>query len=888
MSPALGSFEKALRFGEGRRMKRLAEQAAYIATLEPDFRKLSDAELRGKTVEFRQRLENGEGIDELLFEAFAAVREARLRDSDQRIFDVQVMGGVVLHEGDIAEMKTGEGKTFVASLPLYLNGLLGQGVHLVTVNDYLAQRDAAWNRGVFERVGMTVAFIENNMPFPERKAAYDSDVTYGTNSEFGFDYLRDNMAISLDGVVQRGHHYAIVDEVDSILIDEARTPLIISGEPTTAAKTYHDFARVVKGLRGVQSKGTKLDDERLAEEYDFLYDEKHKTVAPTESGIETVERALRVDNLYSPSNVQLVNHLIQSLKAEALYKRDVDYVVQDGEVKIVDEFTGRIMEGRRWSEGLHQAIEAKEGVAIQEEHQTLATITLQNYFRLYEKLGGMTGTAKTEEKEFVEIYDLSVVEIPTNVPVARDDRNDLIFKTAEAKFGAVVGDIKERSERGQPVLVGTIAVETSEYLSELLKRQGVKHNVLNAKEHAREAEIIKDAGQVGAVTIATNMAGRGVDIKIDDTVRDLGGLYVLGTERHEARRIDNQLRGRSGRQGDPGETRFYLSGQDELVRLFAGDRIHNIMERFKLPDDQPMEAGILSRQIENAQKKVEEQNFVARKNVLKYDDVMNVQRTVIYEQRNRVLHGEDLSEQLREEWLPEVISNVVADYTAADASEEWELGDLVGAMDALYGTGVTADELRGLDREAIVQEFLDDALDAYAEREKELDLIQEGLMRDLERFIVLQTVDTRWREHLENMDYLREGIGLRGLAQKDPLVEYRNEGHIMFQELNRAIHEEVVTLLYHAEVTPDDGTGGLQEQAPANGGLSYEHTSLAGSEAILAAGGGGVATAAVAGGGAVATPVAQRPKVNSEAENIGRNDPCWCGSGKKFKKCHGA
>jgi preprotein translocase subunit SecA len=882
-------FEKALRFGEGRRLKRLADQAAYIATLEPEFQALSDDALRAKTAEFRQRLDNGEALEEVLFEAFAAVREARVRESDQRIFDVQMMGGIALHEGDIAEMKTGEGKTFVASMPLYLNALPGTGVHLVTVNDYLAQRDAEWNRGVYERLGITVSSIENMMPFDERKVAYAADVTYGTNSEFGFDYLRDNMAIALDGVVQRGHHYAIVDEVDSILIDEARTPLIISGEPTTAAKTYHDFARVVKGLSAVQSKGTKLQDEELAQQYDYLYDEKHKTVAPTESGIEKVERALRVDNLYSPNNVQLVNHLIQALKAEALYKRDVDYVVQEGEVKIVDEFTGRIMEGRRWSEGLHQAVEAKEGVAIQEEHQTLATITLQNYFRLYEKLAGMTGTAKTEEKEFVEIYGLSVVEIPTNVPVGRDDRNDQIFKSVQAKFDAVVDDIKERHTKGQPVLVGTIAVETSEFLSELLKRQGVPHNVLNAKEHAREADIIKDAGAAGAVTIATNMAGRGVDIKIDDQVRELGGLYVLGTERHEARRIDNQLRGRSGRQGDPGETRFYLSGQDDLVRLFAGDRIQNIMERFKLPDDQPMEASILSRQIENAQKKVEEQNFVARKNVLKYDDVMNVQRQVIYEQRNRVLHGEDLGEDIREEWLPEVVSDVVSVYAESELTEDWDLGGLVSAMDALYGTGVTADELKGLDREAIVQEFLDDALDAYEEREKELGEIQEGLMRDLERFIVLQTVDVRWREHLENMDYLREGIHLRGMAQKDPLVEYRNEGHIMFQELNRAIREEVVTLLFHAEVTPDDGSGGLQ-QGPngdgANGNLSYEHASLAGADAILAAG--GTSTLATSGGGSVATPVAQRPKVNSAAENIGRNDPCWCGSGKKFKKCHGA
>ena len=887
--PALDTFEKALRFGEGRRMKRLAEQASYIATLEPDFQKLSDDELRAQTVEFRARLENGEQLEDLLFEAFAAVREARVRESDQRIFDVQMMGGIVLHEGDIAEMKTGEGKTFVASLALYLNALAGQGVHLVTVNDYLAQRDAEWNRGVFDRLGITVAAIESMMPFDERKAAYNADITYGTNSEFGFDYLRDNMAITLDAIVQRGHSYAIVDEVDSILIDEARTPLIISGEPTAAAKLYHDFARVVPTLSGAQAKGTKLEDTQLAQDYDYLYDEKHKTVSATESGIEKIERALRIDNLYGASNVQLVNHLMQSLKAEALYKRDVDYVVEDGEVKIVDEFTGRIMEGRRWSEGLHQAVEAKEGVAIQEEHQTLATITLQNYFRLYEKLGGMTGTAKTEEKEFVEIYGLSVVEIPTNVPVERLDKNDLIFKSVEAKFNAAVDDIKERNVKGQPVLVGTIAVETSEYLSELLKRKGVPHKVLNAKEHAREAEIIKDAGEEGSVTIATNMAGRGVDIKIDDKVRSLGGLYVLGTERHEARRIDNQLRGRSGRQGDSGETRFYLSGGDDLVRLFAGDRIQNIMERFKLPDDQPMEASILSRQIENAQKKVEEQNFVARKNVLKYDDVMNVQRQVIYEQRNRVLHGEDLSEDIREEWLPEVISNVVAEYTMDEVSDEWDLGELVAAMDNAYGTGVSVEELQRLDREAIVQEFMDDANDAYAEREAELDKVQEGLMRDLERFIVLQTVDIRWREHLENMDYLREGIHLRGMAQKDPLVEYRNEGHTMFTDLTRAIREEVVTLIFHAEVSADDGSGGgLQQSQNGNSGpMSYEHESLAGTEAILAAGGASsVATAALSGGGSTSTPL--KPKVNSERENIGRNDPCWCGSGKKYKRCHGS
>jgi preprotein translocase subunit SecA len=888
MAQQLGSLEKVLRAGEGRRMKRLKQQAEYITSLEPEFQKLSDEELRAKTTEFRERFADGETLEELLFEAFAAVREARLRESDQRMFDVQLMGGVVLHEGDVAEMKTGEGKTFVASLALYLNALADTGVHLVTVNDYLAKRDAEWNRGVYERLGMTVGWIENMMSWADRKAAYDADITYGTNSEFGFDYLRDNMAVSLEGVVQRSHAYAIVDEVDSILIDEARTPLIISGEPETAAQLYYDFARIARQLNGVPHdpllKGGNPDA-------DYEYDEKHKTVAPGQAAIDAVERALRIESLYDPRNSQLVNHLIQALKAESLYKRDVDYVIQDGEVKIVDEFTGRIMEGRRWSEGLHQAIEAKEGVKIQEENVTLATITLQNYFRLYEKLAGMTGTAKTEEKEFVEIYNLHVVEIPTNVAVARDDKNDLIFKSVEGKFEAVMRDIKERHEKGQPVLVGTIAVETSEYLAELLKRQGIPHNVLNAKEHAREAEIIKDAGQKHAVTIATNMAGRGVDIKLGDGVVDLGGLYVLGTERHEARRIDNQLRGRSGRQGDPGESRFYLSGEDDLVRLFAGERIKRIMERFKIPEDQPMEAKILSSQIENAQKKVEEQNFVARKNVLKYDDVMNTQRQVIYEQRREVLEGNDMSGQVRE-WIDEVIEATVDQFTQEEYAEEWDLEGLVKAMATLYDTEVTADELKEdlsqISRDSLVEEFREDARDAYDAKEEDLG---SDLMRELERYVILQVVDQRWREHLDSMDYLREGIHLRGMAQKDPLVEYRNEGHSMFRELGHAVREEVVLMLFHAQLEPAAAQEALAVQdgnGAAPGGLQYEHQSLAGAEAIAAAGGaaGAVATSAMAGGGAVAT--GQQQIVKSDKENIGRNDPCWCGSGKKYKKCHGA
>jgi len=879
MPQSYGALEKVLRAGEGRRLKRLREQAAYIGSLEPDFEALSDDELRGKTAEFRQRYENGEPLEELLFEAFAAVREAFKRTLGVRPFDVQLMGGIVLHEGDIAEMKTGEGKTFVAVQPLYLNALSGRNVHLVTVNDYLAKRDAEWTRPVYEALGVTVGWIENLMPFDARKAAYECDVTYGTNSEFGFDYLRDNMAVSLEGIVQRGHAYAIVDEVDSILIDEARTPLIISGEPETAAKTYYDFARIVRQMEGAPYKPPSKIEKREEPDVDYTYDEKFKTVSPLPRGIQKVERALGIDNLYDPRNVQLVNHLIQAIKAQALFHRDVDYVVQDGEVKIVDEFTGRIMEGRRWSEGLHQAIEAKEGVQIQEEHVTLATITLQNYFRLYEKLAGMTGTAKTEEKEFTEIYGLHVVEIPTNEPVARIDRNDLIFRTKEAKFAAALADIEERYRKGQPVLVGTIDVETSEYFSELFKRRGIPHNVLNAKEHAREAEIIKDAGQKHAVTISTNMAGRGVDIKLGEGVRELGGLYVVGTERHEARRIDNQLRGRSGRQGDPGESRFYLSGEDQLVRLFAGDRIKNIMARFKVPDDQPMEASILSKQIENAQKKVEEQNFVMRKNVLKYDDVMNKQRMVIYEQRRQVLEGEDLSEQVRS-WIDEMIESTV-DTFATDDGEGWDLDQLCQAMTTLYGSETTADELREdyenrIERQTLIDDFREDAQEAYSEKEQEL---TPELMRELERFVILQVVDTRWREHLEAMDYLREGVHLRSMAQKDPLVEYTAEGHKMFEELSRSIREEVVFTLFHAELAPEEAAELALEQQAGNGGLSYEHQSLAGADAIAAATGAELSTATV--------PRPQQ-RVVSDEQKLGRNDPCWCGSGKKFKRCHGA
>ncbi len=892
-----GALERVLRVGEGRRLKRLANQADYVASLEADLEGLSDAELAAKTVEFRERLANGEEIDDLAFEAFAAVREAAKRSLGMRPFDVQVMGAIVLHEGDIAEMKTGEGKTLVATMPLYLNALPGNGVHLVTVNDYLAKRDAEWMGPVYEALGMRAGFIRNQMPFAERKEAYAADITYGTNSEFGFDYLRDNMSTSLEGTVQRSHAFAIVDEVDSILIDEARTPLIISGEPETAATTYYDFARIVRTLEGVPAKFVPKGVEKPEDDADYEYDEKFKTVAPRETAIESVERALGIDNLYDPRHAQLVNHLNQALKAESLYQRDVDYVVQDGEVKIVDEFTGRIMEGRRWSEGLHQAVEAKEGVAIREEHVTLATITLQNYFRLYEKLSGMTGTAKTEEKEFQEIYDLAVVEIPTNVAVARDDENDYIYKSKEAKYDAVIADIKERHEEGQPVLVGTISVEVSEHLSQLLERQGIPHNVLNAKQHEREAEIIMNAGEPGAVTIATNMAGRGVDIKLGEGVRELGGLYVLGTERHEARRIDNQLRGRSGRQGDPGESRFYLSAQDDLVRLFAGDRIFNIIERFKLPDDQPMEASILSKQIENAQKKVEEQNFVSRKNVLKYDDVMNVQRMVIYEQRRAVLEGVDLSEEIGV-WTDQLVARIVYEHTEAEYQEEWDVDSLFKEMETLYETEISPSELdlASMTREELVEEFQEDARDAYAAKVEEYG---PELMREVERYLVLQVVDTRWREHLESMEYMRDGIHLRAMAQKDPLSEYRSEGHAMFEELSDVIQEEVVRYLLRIQIErpeeaalepappPPDGAG--------NGGLVYEHDSVAGADAIRAAGaaggeaaGAGLASSTAGAAAGAATTVSTGQRVVAAEERVGRNDPCPCGSGKKYKKCHGA
>jgi preprotein translocase subunit SecA len=864
-------FQKILRAGEGRTLKRMQERVREINALEPEVQQLSDDDLRAKTEEFRQRFDEGEELDEILPEAFACVREAARRTIGLRHFDVQLIGGMVLHEGRIAEMKTGEGKTLVATLALYLNALAKVNVHLVTVNDYLAHRDAEWMGPVYEALGVTVGVIQSNMADDweqtHRRAAYACDITYGTNSEFGFDYLRDNMAVELEQTVQRGHHFAIVDEVDSILIDEARTPLIISGQPEQAAETYYSFARVVRDLK-------------LGEDYEV--DEKFQTASPTEEGVDKVERALNVENLYAPENGQLVNHLIQAIKAKELYKRDDEYVVVDDEVKIVDEFTGRIMEGRRWSEGLHQAVEAKENVKIQEENVTVATVTIQNYFRMYQKLSGMTGTAATEAAEFHEIYGLEVVPVPTHRPMVRVDQNDQIYRTKDEKFAAVADDIVERHATGQPVLVGTISVEVSEHLSTLLSRRGVPHEVLNAKNHEREALIIEKAGERGAVTIATNMAGRGVDIKLGQGVADLGGLYVLGTERHESRRIDNQLRGRSGRQGDPGESRFYLSAQDEVIRLFAGERIYKILDsRFGPPDGEPIEAKMLTSRIEGAQKKVEEFHFVNRKNVVKYDDVLNEQREQVYATRREILEGEDLHEMVVG-WFEDVVEAAVDAHTGgAGFAEDWDWESMWVALQSIYPIRI---DLASIDRENISREELldhifDDAISSYEAREKEWG---EELTRSLERWFVLQVLDVRWREHLDNMDYMRQGIGLRGYAQKDPLVEYRAEGAAMFNEMDFLVKQETVRALMHVEVQVEDEA--QYDHSPHNTTrqYSYEHDEAATLEALAAAGAQNGEMAEEIDG----FPVVEQRHVDPERD-IGRNDPCWCGSGKKFKKCHG-
>jgi preprotein translocase subunit SecA len=852
-------------------MKAMQERVLRMNALEPEIQKLSDAELRAKTDEFKARLADGATLDDILEEAFAVVREVAWRTLEMRHFDVQLIGAMVLHEGKIAEMKTGEGKTLASTPAVYLNALAGRGVHVVTVNDYLARRDAAWMGPIYDALGIRVGVIQAMMPEPERRAAYECDVTYGTNSEFGFDYLRDNMAVRLEDCVQRDYSFCIVDEVDSILIDEARTPLIISGVPEAAADTYYRFARIVPTLR----KGE-----------DYEVDEKHRTVAPTESGVDKVEKALGIENLYLDVHGQLVNHFIQALKAHALFHLDQEYIVRDGEVLIVDEFTGRVLEGRRYSEGLHQAIEAKEGCKIREENQTLATITLQNYFRLYEKLAGMTGTASTEANEFARIYKAEVVSIPTHRPMVREDQNDVVFKTKDAKFAAVAEDIAECHERGQPVLVGTISVEVSEMLSGLLTKRGVPHNVLNAKHHEREAEIIKDAGQKGTVTIATNMAGRGVDIKLGEGVTDLGGLYVLGTERHESRRIDNQLRGRSGRQGDPGRSRFYLSAEDELIRIFSGDRMYKILDRLGPGDDLPIEAKILTRTIEGAQKKVEEQNFNIRKRVLEYDDVLNKQRQVIYAERRRVLEGEDLSEQARD-WVAEVLVAQVDQFCPEGApQDEWDIDGLLTSLATFYPVSLSAKDvdLEEIDREELLNRLEDDAIDQYDRREVQLNAIDPenpDLMRQLERWVLLQTIDVRWREHLYNMDYLREGIHLRALGQKDPLSEYRLEGGLMFDEMMDDVKAEFVRYIFHLEVAAAPEAEEAQAHDVA---YSYAEDPIQGFDAIYDDG--EVDGETEKPGRAGVAVVEQR--VASEWDRVGRNDPCPCGSGLKYKKCHGA
>jgi len=837
--------------GEGRKVKVLQQRVGSVTALEPGVEKLTDDELRAKTDEFRGRLAEGETLDGILPETFAVVREASRRTLGMRPFDVQVMGGIALHEGKISEMKTGEGKTLAATMPVYLNALERKGVHVVTVNDYLARRDAGWMGEVYAFLGLTVGLVQEGLNFDERKEAYAADITYGTNAQFGFDYLRDNIATSTNQLVQRKLNYAIVDEVDSILIDEARTPLIISGMPESAADIYYRFAAIMPRLRAGE---------------DYEVDEKKRQVAPSESGVEKVEKALGVENLYDDVNTNLVNHLNQALRAQTLFHKDKEYIVRDGQVFIVDEFTGRVLEGRRYSEGLHQAIEAKEGVAIREENQTVATVTIQNFFRMYDKLAGMTGTAATEADEFMHTYKMEVVSIPTHRDMIRLDGDDLVYKTKKFKYNAVVDDIVERHEKGQPVLVGTVSVDVSEHLSGMLKRRGVKHNVLNAKQHEREAETILEAGEKGAVTIATNMAGRGTDIKLGEGVAEVGGLYVLGTERHESRRIDNQLRGRSGRQGDPGESRFFLSFEDELLRLFGGQRMQGLIDRIGLEEDVPIEAGMISNSVRRAQEQVESRNFQMRKRILEYDDVLNKQREVIYGIRRDILMGEDVDTA---GYVEDVLTGVVSEYASADVyPEEWDLDSLQTEINRFYPSTIDLQSLdvESLTGERVLEMVLEDARARLEDRRTEWDarmaeLERRGLARtdgvasfeEAERRTLLSVVDSRWREHLYEMDYLREGIGWRGLSQRDPLVEYKREGFDLFQEMERGLKEDYVTYIYRVENVK------LREEEMQR--YSYS--------------------------GGTEEPN-ERPKSPRKASaKVGRNDPCPCGSGRKYKKCHG-
>ena len=976
-------IDKVLRAGEGRLLRRLERVAGQIDSIEEDFAALSDTELRAVTAQLKQRFADGETLDDLLPEAFAAVREAASRTLGQRHFKVQLMGGIALHEGNIAEMKTGEGKTLTAVLPAYLNALEGKGVHVVTVNDYLAKRDAEWMGRIHHFLGLEVGVILAHMTPEERRKQYAADVTYGTNNEFGFDYLRDNMAWTIDECVQRGHHYAIVDEVDSILIDEARTPLIISGPAEQNSRWYEEFAKIVPRLR--RGQGGKDGEPDVG---DYEVDEKKKTVGILEAGVAKVEDWLGIDNLYESVNTPLVSFLQNALKAKELYKRDKEYVVINDEVLIVDEFTGRILHGRRFNEGMHQAIEAKEGVQIKDENQTLATITLQNYFRLYEKLAGMTGTAMTEANEFQKTYELGVVPIPTNQPMIRMDEQDLIYQTEQAKYEAVVEDIAKRNRAGQPVLVGTISVEKSELLSRMLKRRGIRHEVLNAKYHEREAAIVAQAGRKGAVTVATNMAGRGTDIMLGgnpefmadlelhqrglspletpedyeaawpealekarrgateehEAVVAAGGLYVLGTERHESRRIDNQLRGRSGRQGDPGESRFYLSLEDDLMRMFNADKVAHFMEFLKTPPDVPIESKTVTRAIRSAQTQVEQQNFEIRKDVLKYDDVLNRQRKVIYGERRRVLEGADITGQIRD-MIDEVVGGYVAGATSEGFPEEWDLEKLWSAFRSLYPVKTTIDQLveeaggevNGLSSDFISEAMRADALAAYERREQEFG---SEVMRELERRVVLSVLDRKWREHLYEMDYLRDGIGLRAMAQRDPLIEYQREGYDMFNTMMEGIKEESVGLLFNVQVEVQDNpivdeapadVPPAGQQAAAQPGAAVQQPARTaqqgrrrqgahaktgqGAQAQAAQGGqpqagGQVRPAVPAGLAARGGPGGQRrpaqleysaPTMDGgagverhtessgggEFARAGRNDPCPCGSGRKYKRCHG-
>jgi len=814
-----------------REVKRLWPKIDIINRLEPEIKALTDAELGAKTVEFRNRLADGETLNDLLPEAFAVVREASVRTLGMRHFDVQLLGGMVLHMGRISEMKTGEGKTLVATLPAYLNALEGRGVHIVTVNDYLATRDSEWMRPIYNLLGMSVGLIVHGLTYEERKAAYAADITYGTNNEFGFDYLRDNMVVSLNHMVQRELNFAIVDEVDSILIDEARTPLIISGESDKPTDLYRQISRFVP---------------KLQKEVDYKVDEKAHLVTLTEHGIARVEKYFGVDNLGDDRYLELNHHLNQGLKAHCLMKRDRDYVVKDGQIIIVDEFTGRLMFGRRYSDGLHQAIEAKENVKIERESQTLATITFQNYFRMYRKLAGMTGTAATEEEEFRKIYGMDVVVIPTHKPMIRIDHPDVVYRTEMGKFRAVVEDIVQCHKRGQPVLVGTISIEKSELLSQMLEKRGVPHQVLNAKHHEKEAQIIARAGQAGTVTIATNMAGRGTDIVLGEGVTELGGLYVLGTERHEARRIDNQLRGRSGRQGDPGMSRFYVSLEDDLMRLFGSENIEGLLDRLGMDDTMPIEHGLISRAIENAQKKVEARNFSIRKNVLEYDDVINQQREVIYKERRKVLAESDLKETVLS-MIDDVAESIVARFAGERKyADEWDLEGMVSFIEQNYAPipDLTVDTLKGMTRREVLEFLQDEARRAYEEREEEMGA---ETLRELERAILLRVIDEKWMDHIDAMDQLREGINLRAYGQRDPLIEYKFEAFDAFQIMMENIKEDVTRYLYRIRLVSQP----------------QERTMVANREDSSA-----------------------RQPVKTE-KRIGRNDPCPCGSGKKYKKCCG-